>query len=311
MYSEINNQLSKLQGEIHRLQKLTAMIQSLSENLSLLEEKARTAQAEFEKEDRDYQKIQEKSLSAIIFSVLGKLDERQEKERQEAVAANIKYQQCLQDIDDIKHQLRTLEAEKQQYQNAQAQYDRLYQEKRELLIKDNAKTAAQILDLDKQAEQSNANLQEIEEALTVGKAVELSISQVLKNLGSANDYGTWDLLGGGIFVDLAKHSQIDQANAEIQKTQSLLRCFHTELTDINISADLDIDISSFDTFADFVFDGFLFDWMVQSKINTAQQNTQNILSQVQAVMGKLKELQAAELALQKDLEEQIRTLVLQ
>ena len=43
-----------------------------------------------------------------------------------------------------------------------------------------------------------------------------SLDSVLSSLESAEGWGTWDLLGGGLISDLAKHSHIDDAKVEAE-----------------------------------------------------------------------------------------------
>ena len=53
--------------------------------------------------------------------------------------------------------------------------------------------------------------------------IEVSQDNALKNLNSAEGWGTWDLLGGGLISDLAKHSHIDDAKNDVANAQNLLR----------------------------------------------------------------------------------------
>lgn len=51
--------------------------------------------------------------------------------------------------------------------------------------------------------------------------------------------------------------------------QSQLRAFRTELADVTISADFQVNIDGFLRFADYVFDGIFADWAVLDRINQA------------------------------------------
>ena len=54
-----------------------------------------------------------------------------------------------------------------------------------------------------------------------------------------------------------------------------------------MSTDIDINISSFDTFADYFFDGFIFDWIVQSKINDSLDRVINLDRKVEKLINLL------------------------
>ena len=66
--------------------------------------------------------------------------------------------------------------------------------------------------------------------------------------------------------------------------------FHRELSDLTITTDtsLDINISTFDTFADYFFDGLIFDWMVQSKINKSLIDTEKTSKNISKILRTLK-----------------------
>lgn len=117
------------------------------------------------------------------------------------------------------------------------------------------------------------------------------------------------MLGGGFLVDIAKHSKLDNATSGIERTQMLLRKFKTELTDVNISSEMHIDISGFAKFADFFFDGLIADWFVQSKITQSKESVLNVKNQVQNILQKLEELKAQDIANLKKFNLQIDSLI--
>ncbi|MFT5872480.1 MAG: hypothetical protein ACI8WT_001411 [Clostridium sp.] len=51
---------------------------------------------------------------------------------------------------------------------------------------------------------------------------------------------------------------------------------------------IDINISSFETFADYFFDGLISDWVVQSKICESLDSVQSVANNVDNVIGSLK-----------------------
>ena len=65
--------------------------------------------------------------------------------------------------------------------------------------------------------------------------------------------------------------------------------FHRELADVGGQADIDIEIGSFLTFADYFFDGLFADLTVQSKINDAIQRVADTKMRVNTIIRNLKE----------------------
>lgn len=215
------------------------------------------------------------------------MDEHVETERREALAAKLRYDQAIIDIEDIKYQISKLSSERLGYVDCQKEYNDLYAQKKEELMRGNGETVQEILDLTDKANLTRIDLKETKEAISAGGEVLDSLDSVLNSLESAEGWGTWDILGGGLLSDLAKHSHIDDAKEEAENIHKLLRQFKTELTDISITSDIVIETEGFAKFADFFFDGLIADWFMQSKINESHESAQTVKSQVQSVVGKL------------------------
>jgi len=311
MYEQLNEKLFQYQQEVHRLRKIETMITSLYNDLLILKEKVASAKANLEKENREYEKINEKGIVSLFYSILGKLDERTEKERREALNAQLKYDQCVRDLEGVRNHIAELESEKLPYKKAQFEYEKLYHEKYKRLIATHDERAQTIMELDQRMEQSKSSQRDIAEAINAGLEVQDCLSRAMESLNDAEDWGVWDMFGGGLVTDMVKHSNIDDASMAAQQAQALLRRFRTELTDVHISDEIEIDISGFSKFADFFFDGLIADWFMQNKINATQDSVQNIQIQVQSVMRKLGELDNAEQNVQKNLTEQIEKLIIE
>lgn len=292
MYSEINKKLEYNQQGIARLNKINLMIKQLEVEQEKLKLKVINLKNVVEKEDNDVYKIKNMSITSIFYSIIGKLDECIEKEEREFLAAKLKYMQAVKDFDEVTYQISQLSAELLQYENCQNEYEFLFEEKKKVLLKQCGKTAQMILELIKNISISKNCLKEILEAISIGQKVQESLKCVLVSLESAGGWGTLDLLGGGLISDLVKHSNIDDAEVEIENTQKLLRQFKTELTDIEIKGDIIIETDGFLKFADFFFDGIIADWFMQSKINESTQSVLEVESQVIRVMNKLYQMKS-------------------
>ena len=128
---------------------------------------------------------------------------------------------------------------------------------------------------------------ELGEASAAEQRALATADEILESLSSAEGWGTWDLIGGGIIADLAKHSKLDEAQAAGEYLQSQLRAFRTELADVTISADFQVNIDGFLRFADYVFDGIFADWAVLDRINQAQAQVEDPRAQICAVLDRL------------------------
>ena len=112
------------------------------------------------------------------------------------------------------------------------------------------------------------------EAIEAGRRALNSLSAAKENLNSAKNWGLVDMFGGGFFSTMLKHSKMDHAKQNMDQAKYDLRNFSRELNDVNMACDLHIDTGDFLSFADYFFDGFVVDWMVQDRINTAKRQVE-------------------------------------
>jgi len=110
---------------------------------------------------------------------------------------------------------------------------------------------------------------------------------VIDTLQSAESWGVWDLLGGGILSSAIKHSRVDDARGQIAEVQAQMSRFQRELADVQRSADLSVTISEFERFADFILDGLIFDWVVQAKIVDSLQRCKKTKRALTTALGGL------------------------
>ena len=130
-------------------------------------------------------------------------------------------------------------------------------------------------------------------------------------MDSAEGWGTWDLLGGGLLADMAKHSHLDEAQGAIERLQSQLRCFKTELADVTIHADMQVNVDGFLRFADYFFDGLFADWAVMDKISQSQSQVQSTKNQIDSVLSRLNSMMSAAEREQAQTKSQLDALVLE
>ena len=309
MYSVINEKMEVLRQGIARLNKIDSMMVQLGSELNSLRAKEQELRAILEKENLDVEKLENKSIASVFYSIVGSLDKHIVKEQGEALAAKLKHDQALRDKEDVEYRISKLASERQKYMDYQAEYDRLFLQKKELLMRENAKAAQSIMELSEKIGELKIRMKETGEAVSAGDRVLDSLDSVLRSLNRAEGWGTWDILGGGLLSDMEKHSNIDDARYKIENTQQLIRDFHTELADVQISSDINIHIDGFSKFADFFFDGLFADLNMQSMINNSQDRILQAKKQVVDVINRLKSMEASDSQKADNLIAELNTLV--
>ena len=153
---------------------------------------------------------------------------------------------------------------------------------------------AEILELEEKIAFQESQKREIHEAQSAGRNALRTADDVLSELKSAQDWNTWDMFGGGgIITHMAKHGHLDDAQANIMALQGMLRKFKTELADINIQANMQVNVDGFLRFADYFFDGLFADWAVGDRISESQSSVISVRYKIEQAMNKLTSLDQA------------------
>ena len=129
---------------------------------------------------------------------------------------------------------------------------------------------------------------EMKEALDAGERALSSLRKAQGKLNSAGNWGLFDMFGGGLFSTIMKRSKMDDAQQLMEAAKSDLKRFQRELKDVNIPLDLRMEVGSFLSFADFFFDGFVADYLVQSKISEAKEQVSDAIIRVEQILNELK-----------------------
>ncbi len=129
---------------------------------------------------------------------------------------------------------------------------------------------------------------EVQEAIDAGERALGSLREADRCLGSARNWGIWDLLGGGMIVSAVKHSKISNASSYLEEARRDVQIFQRELKDVQGFADLRLEIGDFLTFADFFFDGLVADYLVQSKIADARRQVAEAIARIERMLSDLR-----------------------
>ena len=131
------------------------------------------------------------------------------------------------------------------------------------------------------------NEQEIREALQAADNALFHLRQAQRQLRSARNWGLYDLFGGGFFSTLIKHSKMNRARNEVEAARDAVCRFSRELSDVAGSAQFEMDTDDFLSFADYFFDGFIADYMMQNRIGRASDQVDNAIVRISRIRDQL------------------------
>ena len=85
---------------------------------------------------------------------------------------------------------------------------------------------------------------EMQEAVQAGERALQSLYAARDKLGSARNWGIFDMLGGGFISDFVKHSKMNDAAALMEQAKSDIQRFQRELRDVQVSLDLRMEMAA-------------------------------------------------------------------
>lgn len=304
-----DEKLQELQRQIARKQHLEAVLTQLYSRRNTLKEKVDRLAEVMHKEQDDVDRLERGSLAAFFYQIVGNKEEKLEKEREEAYAAKVKYDAAAAELSAVEEQIASVVEEVAPLKGCEARYEKLLEEKAAAVKASGSPEGAEMFRLEEQISKIRNQIRELNEAIAEGDRAWDMTQDVLNSLNSAEGWSTWDMFGGGLIADMAKHSNLDDAQWKIEGLQYQLTRFRSELADVTMYADVQVNLDGFLRFADYFFDGLFVDWMVRDKIHQSQQAIYRTEDQIGEVLQRLRtmlnEARMEELHLQEKLDQLI------
>lgn len=287
MYREINEDIYDLRERLRTKEKLESLRSMAMEELRKKKQNLEELRNILQKEEKDVLKLEGMSLSSFFLNIIGKKEDKLDEERKEYLGAKMQYDECILAIKELENEIEKYNKNLINYSEVKEEYQQLIKKKQDMIINEDTHRGGKLRDLLNKINELKLDIKEVKEAIHAGENALTALLDMKQPLESAHGWGVWDMLGGGFFTDIIKHSKIEDANKISYDVQQYLKRFQKELADVNEITDIEVNIGSFATFADFFFDGLFADWFVQSKINESISNVENAHSRVESILSDL------------------------
>ena len=287
MLEQLNRELEEVMAKLRQRQKLWDVRRGIDESLDGEREQLMQLRAVLEKEADDLRRLEGLSLAGLFHTILGNKQEQMEQERQEYLRAKLRYDAAMDAVRTLENELGDNQRQLDQFGDLDAHYKRILAEKERRIAELQDARARQLFELTEALADTEADLQEVREAIAAGAAVLDGLERVRGALRRAVDWGAWDMVGGRRVVTAIKHGHIDDARREAVRVRQLLRRFQWELRDLRLNLTTGKGIGAFDTYLDYFFDGLMVDWIVQSKLRRSLRNAVRMSNIVQDLLADL------------------------
>ena len=286
---EIDRELERARQKMERSRKLDVILQDLKEQSVRRRQAEEEARAVLEKEQGDVEELERMSLVSFLARIQGDLESRKAEERREAAMAKARYDAAKWDLEDLDRRLRDFAQEKESLKGLEKQYQALLDEKEAVLRSQGGAQSQRLGQLAQEQERTAGELREIQEAIQAGLAAQRALEEMSGDLSGAENWGVWDMVGGGIMATFAKHGCLDDAQDAAYEARRALSRFRTELADVSSEQVPDVELGDFAVFADYFFDGLFADLFVQSRIREAQEQVEAVAQRVERLIVRLRD----------------------
>jgi hypothetical protein len=292
MDDTLNRQIREAKEHLYLLNKAERKRTELTKRVLDQEHLIIKLELELESEQADLDKLSKLSLTNLFHTILRSKTEQIELERQQVLGVVLKLQGTKQALEATRADLVRVGDDLTTYRDADLAYNR-FMSLKESALRRGSSYSTTLASMDDEIADQTLQVKELLEAMTAGKRVIAALEDASASLEKAENWGKWDLLGGGMLATHQKHTHVDDAKAFIQNANHLMLNFREELNDLNRGLNIQIDISGTLKMADYWFDGLITDWVVQSRIENSQSQTLKALNQVRTVVNQLQAEHAA------------------
>ena len=285
--------LKALWEQVAEKKVVDAKYQELQAQRKTVAQRVRQLEKIKQSEQADVDRLERGSLAAFFYQMVGRMDEKLDKEQQEAYAARVRYDAAARELASIDADLARLEARLKGLSGCEQRYQDALMERFREIKETNSPAAQELMESESRVVELKLRWREIREAVQAGNTALKQAGAVLESLDSARGWSTMDLVGGGIWSDLAKYDHLDEAQEQVEQLQVDLRRFKTELADVEINAEIQVTIEGFLRFADFFFDNLFTDWEVRDRIDQSIDQVRDTKRQIQRVLDKLERMEGS------------------
>lgn len=242
------------------------------------------------KEEADVIRLEGGSFAAFYYNMIGRIDEKLDRERSEAFAARVKCDAAVRQLQNVERHLAACNAELNTLALCEEHYRFCLEEKAAAIKASAQPDGLEILRLETLIQIQECRLKELNEATDAGKSAHFTAEAILSCLEHTAGMGSWDLLGGGIMPESSGRDYWDHCQSLVEQLQGQLLHLRTEVTYIPVDAGLGDSLSGLTHFADLFFDGLFADWAALDRITHLQSQVRMTHDQICKITERLAEL---------------------
>lgn len=300
--------------DISTLEGLKGRLEDVEQELNEAENQRDELLKAYNKEKRDVDRLQGETLSSMFVRLVGKYDEKLDKETREMLESKIRYDWAYSRVEELKANKTRLAEEIERIKRSMGEYRKEFKRREQALMEmEDNELSLRYRKLKDREKELSRQLVEYDETIRSAGAAISACDDVLESLHIAERWATYDALTKeGVLSYMAKYNHLDKAQEQMNRLNSILADMKKELKDADMSFDGRlIDIGSGKRAIDFWFDNIFTDISVRNTIEDNIEIVEDLKRNIEYVIPKLNSEKKAVEYKRKQIEEEIRGLIVE
>lgn len=282
-----DERLHQLEAELIGRTQARADVNALTDRRRSLEQKVAELDRTCANGRSAVARLEARSLKGLLLDLFGRREETLESERARLAEATQQCDQARRTLETVAEREHQAHQRLRRMEQAAQEYERLLQEKADCISRSGTPAADEIRSLYQRIDRGEAMCRELTEAIDAGREAERLAECAYDALSEANDWGTVDLVGGGLISDLAKYDQMEEAKQAVEELQSQLGEFRAELADVAMDVQAEITFDGLFRFADIFFDDVFTALFSKSRIKNSMNSVREVQKRIRTTMSEL------------------------
>ncbi len=273
----LDQQLLAVYDEFNRKQKIKTHLQHLHLIIAQKEQEKEELAMILDEEQADLDALEGKSLYAIFQYLLGNKEEELEKAKQEYLAAYVKYNSLVSNLEDLQEERIVLEKSYSSLHAIDQEFAALMKQKLALLNQKN-KLPAGYDKLTEKIANYQSKIRELQQTIKKGVSAKKYLHKVMLGLQQIEHWGNVPPIEVPTRID----KKVERINKDIYVANNYLQKYEDELSDISDLFQLDYqrEVNQLEYFLDQFIDCLITDWIVKHKIHNAFHLIVNIMDKI-------------------------------
>ncbi len=279
-------QLKEIHTKVIRERMLSKELLILQARRQELDEKEKELSERKLAEQKDVERLENGGITSFFYRIIGKKEEKLEKERAEALDAAQQYEQVFLELEGVRRSIELKETELATLDGYEEKFEKLLQGKRRLLENTGLEVEKVLLQVETELALQKEDKALLEETEKLGEQILGYVKQVQETLSTAEKYAIAQTSQSALGIQ--KSELLSQAQKQVTMIQPLLKAFLQKLESFNPDVNIRGNLSVVYEFGNGIYTSYVVGNTMSvvdiERIRTAKGNVMLLRGQIQDIL---------------------------